>query len=149
MTNYKLPIIIVLAVLAGCTHFNPDNGPIRLNQVGFAPEQEKTATIDVPTARSKPCQVYILDARNDTVWHGTASETMLNPVSRKYRQVVDFSKLTDCGTYRICVHHRTEVIARTFCITDAPYRELTRKALRAYYYQRASMDICEPFAEGF
>ncbi len=149
MKNVVLPFTLVAClVLTACSRYN--NGTaIRLNQVGFAPEQEKTATIDVVSAKSKPCDVYILNAAGDTVWQGTASETMLNPVSRKYRQVVDFTSLKERGTFRICEHHRQEVISSRFQITDNPYRELTRKALRAFYYQRASMDILEPWAEGY
>ena len=44
----------------------------------------------------------------------------------------------------------TRVISnQPFTICEHPYRELTRKALRAFYYQRASMDIVEPYAEGY
>ena len=70
---------------------------------------------------------------------------MLNPVSGKPRQLVDFSDLTAEGTYTLCVNGQSS----NFTVADHPYRELTRKALRAFYYQRASMDIVEPYAEGY
>jgi len=82
----------------------------------------------------------------DTVWRGVASETMANPVSGKPRQIVDFSDLTEVGEYTLCVN---QIINQKFEITNRPYRELTRSALRAFYYQRASMPIEEPYAEGF
>ena len=47
-------------VLVACNHFNPDNGPIRLNQVGYAPTQEKTATIDISNIQSPISNCYII-----------------------------------------------------------------------------------------
>jgi len=132
--------------LSGCSHFS-NGGPIRMNQVGFAPQQEKTATIDVDSPDAAPCEVVIVNVEGDTVWSGTASATMLNPVSGKPRQIVDFSDLKEVGEYKLIIPSLSEVAH--FIITNRPYRELTRKALRAFYYQRASMDIVEPYAEGY
>ena len=85
--------------LIGCKHsFSSD---IRINQVGFAPDQEKTATIDVCAVDAAPCAVAILSEIGDTVWTGMASATMLNSVSGKPRQLVDFSSLTTPGTYHL------------------------------------------------
>ncbi len=130
-------------LLAGCSQ--APELQVRLNQVGFRPLQEKTATIDVPSADAAPCEVVIFDADHNTVWSGNASATMLNPVSGKPRQLVNFSDLTAEGTYTLSVNG----LSSNFTIADHPYRELTRKALRAFYYQRASMDIIEPYAEGY
>ena len=126
-----------------------NNGPIRMNQVGFAPEQEKTATIDVDSLKAAPCEVVILNSAGDTVWSGMASETMVNPVSGKFRQIVDFSELQETGEYSLCILRSRDVETSRFRIAEHPYRELTRKALRAFYYQRASMAIEEPYAEGY
>ena len=149
MTNYKLPILIALAVLQlACNRSNSDNGPIRMNQVGFAPQQEKTATIDVDSLNTVPCTVYIVSCTShDTVWMGTASATMANPVSGKLRQIADFSELKEIGEYELIIPSLSEAVH--FTIVNRPYRELTRKALRAFYYHRASMDIEEPYAEGY
>ena len=130
--------------LMGCKH-SLSSREIRLNQVGFAPQQEKTATIDVCTANATQCSVFILSESGDTVWTGTASTTMLNSVSSKPRQIVDFSSLTTSGIYTI---HAAELSA-TVTITARPYRFLTRQALRAFYHQRTAMPIEEPFAEGY
>ena len=74
---------------------------------------------------------------------------MLNPVSGKPCCVVDFSDLTTEGEYTLCVNDGSSTAKCQFVITNHPYSELTRKALRAFYYQRASMDIVEPYAEGY
>ena len=143
--HYSLFIAILL--LSACNHFNPDNGPIRLNQVGFAPDQEKTATIIVDSLNAAPCEVYILQSA-DTVWSGVASDTKLNPVSGKPCQLVDFSELKACGDYTLYVEN-DQISNLKFQISNRPYRELTRKALRAFYHQRASMATEEPYAEGY
>ena len=135
-------------VLVACNHFNPDNGPIRLNQVGFAPDQEKTATVVISNIKVPISNCYITNIAGDTVWRGEASETMLNPVSGKPCQIVDFSDLTACGEYTLYVEN-DQMSNLQFQISNSPYRELTRQALRAYYHQRASMATEEPYAEGY
>lgn len=148
MKKYYILLACACALFTGCRHTAHET-QIRLNQVGFAPNQEKTATIDVDSLNASPCEVLILNAANDAVWQGTASETMVNPVSGKFCQIVDFSDLQEEGAYQIILMNQNTPITQNFSITDHPYRELTRKALRAFYYQRASMDIVEPFAEGY
>ena len=136
--------LVCACALMGCKH-SSSSLEIRLNQVGFRPLQEKTATIDVCTADAAACSVSILSESGDTVWTGVASTTMLNSVSGKPRQWVDFSALTTPGTYTL---HALGQSAK-LTITDRPYRYLTRQALRAFYHQRTAMPIEEPYAEGY
>ena len=145
---FVLGTLSLCTFLVSCNHFNPDNGPIRLNQVGFAPHQEKTATIVLSNLQSPISNCYILNIAGDTVWRGQASETILNPVSGKPCQMVDFSDLTACGDYTLYVEN-DQISNLQFQVSNRPYRELTRKALRAFYHQRASMATEEPYAEGY
>ena len=148
--NFQFSIIAAcVALLSACNRSCNDSGPIRLNQVGFAPLQEKTATIDVDSLHAAPCEVFILNEAGDTAWSGVTSVTIPNPVSGKFRQIVDFSDLSEVGEYSLCVSRSRDVETSRFRIAERPYKELTRKALRAFYYQRASMPIEEPYAEGF
>ena len=147
MKTHQLLFVGVCMLLLGC---KPASSPtVRLNQVGFSPMQEKTATIDVCAADAAPCAVRILNADGEVVWEGVASETMRNPISGKPRQIVDFSDLTAEGSYTLQANACGKQIYADLTICSHPYRELTRKALRAFYYQRASMDIVEPYAEGY
>ena len=130
--------------LMGCKH-SLSTPEIRLNQVGFHPQQEKTATIDVCSTDAAPSSVLILSEAGDTVWTGIASSTMLNSVSGKPRQLVDFSSLTTPGTYTMLANE----LSAKLTIAERPYRFLTRQALRAFYHQRTAMPIEEPFAEGY
>ena len=146
--------VCACALLVGCKH---NTSPvIAINQVGFSPLQEKTATIaldglEQTTNDQRPTTlVFILNENQDTVWQGTASPTMLNPVSGKPRQLVDFSDLTTPGTYTLYISPSlVGRVGERFSISERPYRELTRAALRAYYHQRASMATEEPYAEGY
>ena len=149
----KGKIIVLLSALAlmGCHYTNPDNGPIRLNQVGFAPNQEKTATITLSDEQLTVSDVFILNENGDTIWTGVTAETCSNPVSGKPCQLVDFSVLTEPGEYTLCAIHPSwsSPASAPFIITNRPYHELTRAALRAFYHQRASMATEEPYAEGY
>ena len=146
----RAAVLVCAFGLVACNHFNPDNGPIRLNQVGYAPTQEKTATIDISNIQSPISNCYIINIAGDTVWRGEASETKLNPVSGKPCQIVDFSDLTACGKYTLYVeNNHLSIFNSHFSICQHPYKELTRKALRAFYHQRASMATEEPYAEGY
>ena len=146
----KSTVIITFACIlfAGCKQ-TASNLEVRLNQVGFRPLQEKTSTIIGGISGESRGNVDIVSAQGDVVWQGKASETMLNPVSGKPCCVVDFSDLTTEGEYTLCVNDGSSTAKCQFVITNHPYSELTRKALRAFYYQRASMDIVEPYAEGY
>ena len=148
------PFILIGAfavfALTGCQH--KPTPEIRLNQVGFAPLQEMTATIVLPdsTAEAKANTVIIVGENNDTVWTGVPAVTMNNPVSGKPCQIVDFSALDSVGEYTLYVENQKSQITKAhFTIRQHPYKELTRKALRAFYYQRASMPIEVPYAEGY
>ncbi len=147
----SLLIAASAALLSACNHFNPDNGPIRLNQVGFAPLQEMTATIVLPdsTVDVEATSVVITNADNDTVWTGVPAVTLTNPISGKRCQIVNFSALDEVGEYTMMVSNPSFSEAAHFIIKNHPYRELTRAALRAYYHQRASMATEEPYAEGY
>ena len=135
--------------LMGCKH-SLSSSEIRINQVGFSPEQEKTATIDVCTVDAAPCAVCILSEMGDTVWTGLASATMRNPISGKPRQIVDFSALTMPGTYTLIASSPHHFLASSpIIISPRPYRFLTRQALRAFYHQRSGMAPEEPYAEGY
>ena len=145
--------LTALAVLqVACHRSNSDNGPIRLNQVGFAPHQEKTATVvlDGPQRLAERTTAFLYDEADNTVpviCH--LSPVIINPVSGKRCQIVDFSDLTTPGRYTLCVEGPSSILRCPVTVTERPLRELTRKALRAFYYQRASMPIEEPYAEGF
>ena len=148
MRNSTILLACACALFAGCKHNASSN--IRLNQLGFSPMQEMTATIilDEPVANTST-HVFITNAHNDTVWTGVPAVSLCNPISGKPCQIVDFSALDTVGTYTMHVSDGEHQSLCSFIISEHPYRELTRAALRAYYHQRASMATEEPYAEGY
>ena len=140
-------ILSALAFFAGCSKKSAN--PIRLNQVGFSPRQERTATVVLTDEHLPVIAAFILDEKQDTVWRGVPSGLMRNPVSGKPCQIVDFSALETPGEYTLYAKTESSIFNSQFSISNRPYRELTRQALRAYYHQRASMATEEPYAEGY
>ena len=103
MTLGALFFVFAILFLVSCKHATSNSPFVRLNQVGYAPEQEKTATILVHKENSQPYKVNIHTADNRVnVWL-TASEEMRNPVSGKLCQIVDFSQITEPGEYTMDV----------------------------------------------
>lgn len=141
--------------LTGCKHTASDNAsPIRMNQVGYSPLQEMTATVVLPDncMDADATTAVITNENNDTVWTGVPAVTLTNPISGKRCQIINFSALEEEGEYTMIVNNpsiQNTPITQKIIIKNHPYRDLTRAALRAFYYQRASMDIEEPYAEGF
>lgn len=136
------------ALFTGCKHNASSN--IRLNQLGFAPLQEMTATIILDKlVDNNATTIVITNEHNDTVWTGVPAVTINNPISGKPCQIVDFSALDTDGTYTMHVSNDQGQSQCSFTISERPYQELTRAALRAYYHQRASMATEEPYAEGY
>ena len=148
MRNSIIFLACACALFTGCKH--NASSDIRLNQLGFSPMQEMTATIVLPDSTAEANAVFILNENNDTVWSGVPAVTMKNPISGKSCQIVDFSALDTVGTYTMYLKDGQGKISNVkFQISNRPYRELTRSALRAYYHQRASMATEEPYAEGY
>ena len=135
------------ALFTGCKHNASSN--IRLNQLGFAPLQEMTATIVLDEPATDATSVIIVNQNGDTVWEGVPAVSLCNPISGKPCQIVDFSALDTVGTYTMYITNGNSKSQCSFTVSERPYKELTRAALRAYYHQRASMATEEPYAEGY
>ena len=75
MTYHKYLIIAsACLLLAACKQTT--TSPIRLNQVGYRPMQEKTATIVL----DEPITACIINADGDTVWTAQTDVKLTNPV---------------------------------------------------------------------
>jgi len=147
----KSLLFVLCSLLFVACNKNSESNPIRLNQVGYSPLQEMTATVVLPDncMDADVTTAVITNENNDTVWTGVPAVTLTNPIYGKRCQIINFSALEEEGEYTMMVSNPSFSEAAHFIIKNHPYRELTRKALRAFYYQRASMDIEEPFAEGY
>ena len=128
-----LPACILALACACSTPSNPEN--IRINQVGFYPDQEKTLTLEQDNQCEK---VEIYKAGTDQkVWEGAALRTAISPWSGKERRIFDFSEITEPGTYTVKAGKDTA----DFTISQTAYDELAKAALTAFYHQRSGMDL--------
>ena len=101
MKKLSLILACTLVMMAGC---KPKDNPIKLNQVGFYPQAEKTASIE-DDARTNEAALLTMDGK--VVWEGKAVREAVSPWSGKTRHIIDFSEVTEPGEYllrvQICV----------------------------------------------
>ena len=121
---------VAAAVVCSCT---TKTDSIRINQVGFYPEQEKTLTLE-PENRCRTVQIY---KEGTLVWEGEALREASSPWSGKVRRIFDFSELTEPGTYTVHAGKET----KEFVIDENALDELAEAALTAFYHQRSGMDL--------
>ena len=113
--------------------------PIKVNQVGYYPQEAKYATIE-PSAKSKTFQIR--DAKGHIVWKGKAIQTTTSPFSKKQRQTINFSKITQPGTYLLTAGKYSQPIT----IKEQPYQDALTAAIKAFYLQRSGMAIEKQYA---
>jgi len=120
----------------------PSSAAIRLNQLGFPPNAAKVAVVADSAATT--FAVLRADAPNDTVLAGTLSPPERWAPSQETVRRADFSRLTRPGRYVLAVPH----VGRSapFEVAAAPYRELARAAVKAFYFQRASTALPAAYA---
>lgn len=125
---------LILATVCACSA-PAGKESIRINQVGFYPDQEKTLTLE----QSNQCEkIEIYKAGTDEkVWEGAELRSAVSPWSGKERRIFDFSEITEPGTYTVKAGNATA----DFTVSPAAYEELAQAALTAFYHQRSGMDL--------
>ncbi|MDZ7262906.1 MAG: glycoside hydrolase family 9 protein, partial [candidate division KSB1 bacterium] len=114
---------------------------IRLNQIGFYPDGPKRAIVVETTST----QFYITTPDlSDTVFTGNLSSAKLWPPSQESVKQADFSELNTVGTYVVLVPDLG--YSSPFDIKPRVHQEVARAAAKAFYFQRASLELTEPFA---
>lgn len=130
-------ITMMLAIASTAVAQNPN--PIKVNQVGYATNDNKTASIE----ESGWAKNYtITNEKGKRVWKGTAVRTSESPWSKKKRAIIDFSSVTTPGTYTLSNGKDKQQII----ITANPYTELSKAAIKAFYYQRSGEAIEAKYA---
>lgn len=141
ITNAMLSCALLSMALAQTA--NAQNETLKVNQVGYFAAQEKTAVIEESCAEAKMEKVKIVNKQNGkVVWKGRPARQATSDISQKVRRIIDFSALTAPGEYQIVAGDAKADIV----IADAPFAELSKAAIKAFYYQRMSMPIEEEYA---
>ncbi|MFQ3576644.1 MAG: glycoside hydrolase family 9 protein [Cytophagales bacterium] len=117
-----------------------NNQSIRMNQVGFHPNDQKLAIVVEPDTN-----VFYLVSENmeDTVFTGDLSSSQLWNYSQERVSRADFSSFTTQGRFRLLV---SDIYSEVFEINPEWRVTLNKMLLKNYYYNRASMAIEQPWA---
>ena len=130
--------IILLPLAASITSFAAMPA---INLLGFAPNAEKQVVI--PGNDASPLEVIDLKTGKPVLklkapyvgeWDDSGEET----------QVFDFSSIKKTGTYRL--RRSNEFLGTPFEIQESPYIDLTKSALKWFYYQRAGLNLEAKYA---
>ena len=127
-------ITLLLATLAICSCQTASDN-IKVNQVGFYPQQEKTFTLE--EGNPSETAVILCAESGEKVWEGKALYSAVSPWSGKTRKVFDFSEITKPGRYIIKAgKERKEIV-----ISRTALKSLADAALTGFYHQRSGMDL--------
>ncbi|WP_341939173.1 glycoside hydrolase family 9 protein [Marinimicrobium sp. C2-29] len=116
-------------------------GGIRLNQLGFLPDGRKWAVIPDVAAEN----FSIIDAQTDSEVHTGELSAAANwaPAGESVK-LADFSALVEPGEYRVRIEGVDD--SPVFSVDSEVYTELNAAALKAYYFNRASIELEETHA---
>ena len=136
----KIPFLFLSLILLKVSGQSaPDN--IRLNQVGFLPEAQKIAVV---VGSSQSAFDVIKNSNSAVVYSGTLSASKYWNKSEEEVKIADFSDFKTRGTYRLKLGNGD--LSHPFKIADDALLDVTKATIKAYYYNRASMELTEEFA---
>lgn len=107
-----------------------------VNQLGFPPKADKIVIL--PGSEASPLEVRDLKT-GKTVLTVKAPNVYEWEASGEEVQAFDISALKQKGTYQLV--RAKEIIGNPLVIQDAPYEELSKAALKWFYFQRASTPL--------
>lgn len=110
-----------------------------INQVGYRASDAKEFTIADGSGN-----VDIVDASGQTVLTVTPKPANMWAPSGQSVQLVDFSELKAVGTYSIKLNGQE--LRNDLKISDNTFEDVTKAALKWFYYQRASMALDKTYA---
>ena len=139
MLKFGLKQYLPLAVAALSFAAAANAATAYINQVGYRPGDTKEFTLVDGSG-----DVEIADASGQTVLTVAPSAASYWDPSGQNVQRVDFSALTDAGTYTIKVGGQT--LRSDLKIVGKTYEDVVKASLKWYYYQRASMALEASYA---
>ncbi|SHK84469.1 glycoside hydrolase family 9 protein [Fibrobacter sp. UWEL] len=131
----KFNSVVLSVALGSALSTSAVAGPLLINQLGFTPESEKLAIVPGSDAN----ELEVRDLNGKTVLKMDAPMVYDWEYSGEEVQTYDFSAVKTPGTYRL--YRGGEYLGNPIVIGDCVYEELTKGAIKWFYYQRASMPI--------
>lgn len=131
--------IILSTLLSGLAFVASAQSAIKVNQIGYQVNEQKIAVME-PSVKAK--SFSLKDEKGKTVWSGKAIRTLKSPFNEKVRQIVDFSKVSQPGRYTLVAGKNRQKVT----ISESPYSEVSKAALKAFYLQRTGVEIEKEYA---
>ena len=113
---------------------------IALNQVGFEPTAPKVAVL----ADAGPAIFWVKNADEQLVYQGTLGPAQEWSAEGAVSRRMDWSAVQTPGDYTLEVP--SYGVQAKVHVQKAPWAELGRAAIKAYYFQRASLELKPEFA---
>ena len=112
---------------------------IRLNQVGYYPDEEKVVVFEGINAKEK---ITVTDEQGNVVLQPKVMRQAISPWSKKKRFIVDVSELNTPGKYTIAV----KGAERQFVVNQAALRDISHASLKFFYLMRTGIPIDKKYA---
>lgn len=140
--RYCLMLTCMLLVFSNVVSAQTVTPHITLNQIGFYPNAPKMAVV---TGNVSPGNFYVMSTNlRDTFFTGQLSEKKQSAYSTTSTRVADFSVFTGKGSFVVFVPGIGH--SYVFKIGAHVFNKAAVAALKAFYYQRASMPLEEQYA---
>ncbi|MBP0975051.1 MAG: glycoside hydrolase family 9 protein, partial [Oscillospiraceae bacterium] len=114
----------------------PYQAPILTNQIGFRPNDKKTAVIRKDGGDS--FKVINADTK-EVAMTGTLGAAVQNSSADESDRIADFSEVTKEGKYYITCGDLDQ--SYTFVIAEKPYEKLMDESIRMFYLQRCGCEV--------
>lgn len=112
---------------------------IRLNQVGYYPDEEKVVVFEGINAKAK---ITVTDEQGNVVLQPRVTRQTVSPWSKKKRFIVDVSELKTPGRYCIA----TKGAEKQFTIGKDVYHDISLASLKFFYLMRTGVPIEKEYA---
>ena len=112
---------------------------IRLNQVGYYPDEEKVVVFEGIKPNAK---IIVTDEKGQVVMQPKVARRAVSPLSKKERFIVDVSELTTPGRYTIA----TQGVTRQFTVSKAALQDISKASLKLFYLIRSGIPIEKEYA---
>ena len=112
---------------------------IRLNQVGYYPDEEKVVVFEGINANAK---ITVTDEQGNVVLQPRVTRLTVSPWSKKKRFIVDVSELKTPGRYSIA----TKGAEKQFTIGKDVYHDISLASLKFFYLMRTGVPIEKEYA---
>lgn len=131
-----LPALLVLILADSCAdgREKETSEPILYNQVGYQTNCQKLALVAKGIN-----EVVMTDAKGNEVFRTTPPPPVFWEPSGDAVSVIDFSSVNKPGKYNLSVVGKSHTIEIN--IADHPYEEVSKAALKAFYFNRTAMPI--------